>query len=214
MSAAQMDRLLAALKTRAGHRGRCGGSPDVDAASKRKLRDQRAELNPFELRRRLEEGLRDILQIAVSASSLQQAAHINAGLTCGHRRAPLRGFAFGGVRSRKLSPRRREGEEARYRAGKPHEASSQLKKHRLGALKRLGVKCLRHVLAIGPIPPRKGHPCGAPKRGQQVHLRQNRRLVFCSRRRMPGPADKERHANSSLLEASFVPPQSPGGPVP
>jgi hypothetical protein len=49
-------------------RERLLGSPDIDAASKRKLRDQRAELNPFDLHRRLEEGLRAFQHRALHSS--------------------------------------------------------------------------------------------------------------------------------------------------
>jgi hypothetical protein len=44
------------------------GSPDVDAANKRKLRAQRNALSPFELNRRLEEGLHAILHRALHSS--------------------------------------------------------------------------------------------------------------------------------------------------
>ena len=51
------------------------GSPNVDAASKRKLWDQRAELNPFDLHRRLEHGLRSILHRALHSSRPSDSLH-------------------------------------------------------------------------------------------------------------------------------------------
>ena len=51
------------------------GSPDMDAANKRKLREQRAALNPFELHRRLEEGLRAFLHRALHSSRPTDSLH-------------------------------------------------------------------------------------------------------------------------------------------
>jgi len=59
------------------------GSPDVDDATKRKLRAQRASLNPFELNRRIEEGLRAILHRALHSSRPTDSLHcaLDAGKT-------------------------------------------------------------------------------------------------------------------------------------
>ena len=50
-------------------------SPDVDAATKRWLKMSRASLNPFELHRRLEEGLRAILHRALHSSRPADSLH-------------------------------------------------------------------------------------------------------------------------------------------
>jgi hypothetical protein len=59
------------------------GSPDVDDATKRKLRARRASLNPFELNRRIEEGLRAILHRALHSSRPTDSLHcaLDAGKT-------------------------------------------------------------------------------------------------------------------------------------
>lgn len=50
-------------------------SPDISAARKKELRRQRASLNPFELHRRLEEGLRPILLRALRYSRPTDSLH-------------------------------------------------------------------------------------------------------------------------------------------
>jgi hypothetical protein len=54
------------------------GSPEMDAASKRRLRSEQARLNPFELHRRLEEGLRAILQRPLHSSRPTDSLHCAA----------------------------------------------------------------------------------------------------------------------------------------
>ena len=50
-------------------------SPEVTAEAKRRLREQRAGLNPFELHRKLEEGLRGILHRALHSSRPTDSLH-------------------------------------------------------------------------------------------------------------------------------------------
>jgi len=58
-------------------------SPDVSAAMKEKLRKEKAALNPFQLHRRLEEGLRAILHRALHSSRPTDSLHFapDAGKT-------------------------------------------------------------------------------------------------------------------------------------
>ncbi len=73
-------------------------SPDVSPAAKKKLRQKRATLNPFELQRRLEAALRPVLQRALfqssfglpcTASSLQLLNHSNHGVMTFESTTPL-----------------------------------------------------------------------------------------------------------------------------
>ena len=57
-------------------------SADVAAAAKRRLKAERAALNPFELHRRLEEGLRAILHRALHSSRPAPAAPVRDSLHC------------------------------------------------------------------------------------------------------------------------------------
>jgi hypothetical protein len=50
-------------------------SPDVSAAMKEKMRQEKAALNPFELHRQLEEGLRAILHRALHSSRPTDSLH-------------------------------------------------------------------------------------------------------------------------------------------